>query len=152
MTSKKTDSFIEYTCLVSFLITIVAYKDHASWIKQVHNHTLFWDLSDYLARGILIASLSIAVLGGVITLVRVIKFFVKKPKWDVSIKRFRKYLKEPYEPTPWLNAAYSCLGFLIFPLPFVYLLLGMLLATLFSVTIRHLVTLTYFQNSLGLSK
>ena len=152
MTTKRIESFIEYTCLVSFLIFIFAYKDHASWIKQVHNHNLFWNLSDYFARGILIASLSIAALGPVIILGRVISFFLKKPKWNESIEQFRKHLREPYEPTPWINMAYGILGFLIFPLPFTYLLLGMLLAMFFSTTVRFFATKSYIQNSLGLSK
>jgi len=149
MAIEKTDSFIEYTCLVSFLIIIVAYKDHMSWLKQFHSHTLIWDVSDYLARGILVSSLSIAALGAAITLGRVIKFLFRKPNWSESIDQFRKHMREPYEPTPWLNVAYGGLGFLMFPLPFKYLLLGMILAIFFSVTIRFYTTF-FVQNALGL--
>jgi len=149
---KRRDSLIEYTCLVSFLIIIVAYKDHANWMKLSHSHTIFWDISDSIARIILISSLGIAVLGSAITLGRVLKFLYRKPNWSELIDEFRKHLKEPYEPTPWLNLAYGGLGFLIFPLPFGYLLIGMILAAFFSVTVRCCTTISFVQNFLGIEK
>jgi len=152
MAIEKTDSFIEYTCLVSFLIIIVAYKDHANWVRHLHSHTLIWDVSNYLARGILAASLGVAALGAAITLWRVIKYLFRRPNWSESIDQFRKHLKEPYEPTPWLNVAYGGLGFLIFPLPFNYLLFVMTLALFFSVTVRYCASITFVQNFLGIEK
>ena len=152
MSTKKTEALIEYTNLVSFFITIVAYKENISWESQPNARTFFWNVSNYFAKGVLIAALSVAVFGAAIAVIRSIKFLIARPKWKDSWARFRKSLKEPYEPQPWLNLAYGCLGFLFFPAPFSCLLIGMLLATLFAVSVRFFLTKSFLYSGLGLSK
>ena len=152
MSTKKTESLIEYTNLVSYFITIVAYKENISWESQPHARTMFWNVSNYFAKGILITALSVAAFGAGIALIRSIRFLAGRPKWKDSWARFRKSLKEPYEPQPWLNMAYGCLGFLFFPQPFSYLLVGMFLATLFATSVRFFLTKTSLHNAFRLNK
>ena len=152
MSTKRTESLIEYTNLVSYFITIVAYKENISWESQPHARTIFWNVSNYFAKGVLITALSVAAFGAAVAVIRLIRFIAAKPKWSDSWARFRKSLKEPYEPEPWLNIAYGCLGFLFFPAPFSYLLVGMFLATLFATAVRFFLTKTTLQSVLGLSK
>jgi hypothetical protein len=151
MTTKKTESLIEYTNLVSFFVTIVAFQENSSWESHPHARTLIWNVSNYFAKGVLIAALLVAVFGAGVVLFRSIRFLAGKPKWKDSWARFRKSLEEPYEPQPWINIAYGCLGFLFFPQPFSYLLVGMFLASLFATSVRFFFTKTSLDNVFGLN-
>jgi len=152
MSTKKTESLIEYTNLVSFFLTIVAYKENISWESQPHARTILWNMSNYVAKGVLITALSVAAFGAAVAVIRLVRFLAARPKYKDSWARFRKSLKEPYEPEPWLNIAYGCLGFLFFPAPFSCLLVGMFLASLYATSVRFLFTKTALQSALGLGK
>ena len=101
MTIGKTESLLERACLLSYFITVIAYKENASWTAQPKIHTELWNISNLVAKGVLLFALAASVLGAVIVVGRLIKFLYKKPNWNSMMAQFKKSLKEPYEPQPW---------------------------------------------------
>ena len=150
MTIGKTESLLERTCLLSYFITVIAFKENASWTAQPKIHTELWNISNLVAKGVLLFALTASVHGAVIVVGRMFKFLFRKPNWNSIMVKFRKSLKEPYEPQPWMNVGYGLLGFLMFPSPFINLVIGMILAMFFSVSARFALTKSSVQKMIGL--
>ena len=149
MTNGKTESIIDRACLISYFIILVAFKENASWADQPRAHTLLWNASNLVAKGVLIVALSASTLGVLIVVGRIIRFLLSKPRWRSSLAQFKKHLKAPYEPEPWMNIAYGFLGVLMFGNPFFELVIGMILAMFFSVTVRITLTKPSVQKMIG---
>jgi len=149
MTNGKSESLLERACLLSYFITVIAFKENASWTTQPKIHNELWNISNSVAKGVLLFALTASVLGAVIVAGRLIKFLHKKPNWNAMMVRFKKSLKEPYEAQPWMNVGYGLLGFLMMPSPFIDLVIGMFLAMFFSVTARIVLTKYSVQKMIG---
>ena len=149
MTNGKTEKLIDRACLLSYFIIVVAFKKHASWAAEPRLHDVLRNMSDLVARGILLTGLSAAALGVLIVVQRIIRFLLSKPSWRISLALFKSQMKEPYEPQPWMNVGYGLLGFLMMPSPFIDLVIGMFLAMLFSVTTRIALTKSSVQKLIG---
>ena len=149
MTNGRTETLIERACLLSYFIIIVAFKKHSSWVAEPHAHTVLWNISDLIAKGVLLIALSASSLGALIVVGRIIKFLLKKPNWSSSFAQFKEHMREPYEPEPWMNIAYGLLGFLMFGSPIIDLVVGMILAMFFSVVARIALTKTSVQKIIG---
>ena len=140
MSNGKTESLLERACLLFYFISVVAYKENASWTAQPKIRTELWNISNLVAKGVLFFALTASVLGAVIVLGRMFKFLFRKPNWNSIMVQFKKSLKEPYEPQPWMNIGYGLLGFLMFDSPFSDLVIGLILAAFFSVPLRMALT------------
>ena len=149
MSNGKTESLLERACLLFYFISVVAYKENASWTAQPKIRTELWNISNLVAKGVLFFALTASVLGAVIVLGRMFKFLFRKPNWNSIMVQFKKSLKEPYEPQPWMNIGYGLLGFLMFPSPFINLVIGMILAMFFSVSARFTLTKSSVQKMIG---
>ena len=149
MTIGKTESLLERACLLSYFITVIAYKENASWTAQPKIHTELWNISNLIAKGVLLFALTASVLGAMIVVGRLFNFLFKKPNWNSMVVRFKKSLKEPYEPQPWMNLGYGLLGFLMLPSSFINLVIGMILAMFFSVSARFTLTKSSVQKMIG---
>ena len=150
MSNGKTESLLERACLLFYFISVVAYKENASWTAQPKIRTELWNISNLVAKGVLFFALTASVLGAVIVLGRMFKFLFRKPNWNSIMVQFKKSLKEPYEPQPWMNIGYGLLGFLMFPSPFINLVIGMILAMFFSVSARFALTKSSVQKMIGI--
>jgi hypothetical protein len=149
MTNGKTESLLERACLLSYFITVIAFKENANWTAQQKIHSELWNASNLVAKGVLLFALTSSVLGAVIVVGRMFKFLFKKPNWNSMMIKFKKSLNEPYEPQPWMNLGYGLLGFLMMPSPFIDLVVGMILAGFFSVTARTVLTNSSVQKMIG---
>jgi hypothetical protein len=136
---------------MSFYIVLFAYKDHASWVKNVHERTMFWNLSDITARAILISALAVSVIGIGIMALRLCKFLLSKPALGMITTQIKIFMKEPYEPNPWLNLWYGLIGFLSFGIPIFTLCTAALLGTFFSAAVRQLFVKSKLQTFFGLN-
>ena len=149
MSNGKTESLLERACLLFYFISVVAYKENASWTAQPKIRTELWNISNLVAKGVLLFALTASVLGAVIVVGRLIKFLYKKPNWNSIVVQFKESLKEPYKPQPWMNVGYGLLGFLMMPSPIIVLVIGMFLAMFFSVTARIALTKYFVQKMIG---
>ena len=149
MTDGKTESLLERACLLSYFITVIAFKENASWAAEPRLHDVLRNMSDLVAKGVLLFALTASVHGAVIVVGRMFKFLFKKPNWNSIMVQFKESLKEPYEPQPWMNLGYGLLGFLMFPSPFINLVIGMILAMFFSVSARFALTKSSVQKLIG---
>jgi hypothetical protein len=150
MKKEKLDSAVEKVCLVSFFVILAAYKDNERWTQNKHNHSVFWNVSDLVAKCVLIVALLFSAAGVGIMAFRLVKLLMKKPTYRFMAKAVRDFMKEPYEPNPWMNVAFGFLGFMSFGIPIKILALAAFLGMFFSATVRVLVKKTYVQAWIGL--
>ena len=146
MSDKWIESLVEKTCLIAFFIILAAYKNNINWRLHPQSRTVFWTLSDYLAKSILISALMLSFYGFLIVAGRLRRFLIAKPTVATTKESIRRFMKEPCEPTPWINFFYSILGFLSFGIPIRTLALAGLLGAFFSATVRHTLRKQHFRN------
>ena len=149
MTDRKTESLLERACLTSYFITVIAFKENASWTAHPKSHTEILNISNLVAKGVLLFALTSSAFGAMIVVGRMFKFLFRRPNWKSIMVRFKKSMKEPYEPQPWMNLGYGLLGFLMMPSPMSDLVIGMILATFFSVSARFALSKFSVQKMIG---
>jgi len=148
MTTGKTESLLERACLISYFITVIAFKENASWTAHPKSHTEILNISNLVAKGVLLFALTASGFGAMIVVGRMFKIF-RRPNWKSIMVGFKKNLKEPYEPQPWMNIGYGMLGFLMMPSPISDLVFGMILATFFSISARFALSKHSVQRMIG---
>jgi hypothetical protein len=133
ITTNSADNFFTW----SLLVGCFAMRDHFYWQKQKIHNNVYWNMSDLVAKSIIVAMASVAVIGFLILIGRMTLFIIR-PKRIERMKAKMDQLLENQEKDSALNTViFFLMGGLMAAFSLKYIGFSLATATGFGVATNH---------------